>query len=791
MSSNEYPGVKLFEAGYTQLVSVAPPGAQIRPGSKLNPSQLGKVPAKSTPQGFVGYHWLKEVPTLRDVTQWAVTGASVGLRGDFFPALDIDSLDPVVAARVEAFARSTLGSAPMRYGKVPKRLLVYRTSTPFPRRALIVKPKDGPSHLVEMLGSDRQYLVHGMHPSGVEYRWDGAKLWDVPAHALSEVTPEGIEMFFDALAMELSEFGEVTIIGGNSTRGQAALQDDLKAPSLEALDEAVSLIPNSDELFPDREAYLKIGYAIKAAGQDDEDAAMATFIEWAGRHEGSDRVAGNPETPRNDWRRMHAPYNVGWSYLEELAKPFGFNGAQHEFEKLPKAPSEAARAITWSDKWLAQQVASELTSKLRYVNTNGQWLIWRGGRWCPDSTAAARFEISEVLTQLADRRARQGGTPAEEAKALAEAKRINSSYTLDSVIKMIVADPTFATSPQSLDADPWVLNTPAGVIDLTTGKLGPLDPGALCTKQTRVAPDFNARPTRWLQFLNESTGTDAEAVAHLQALCGYMLTGSIEEHKLWFIYGAGGNGKSVFLRVVEDIMGTYKMAAQMDTFMASRSESHPVGVAILHGARLVTATENESGRRWNESRIKSLTGGDTINARMLYGQPFEFRPSFKLLFSGNHRPELRNIDDAMRRRVVLVPFMRTPKVVDKRLGEKLELEYPAILAWMLEGCAKWQQGGIPYSEAITHETEDYFEEEDLVSKWISDALVVDHDVTMTLTSELLASWREWAGANGAWQHQSAKWLNSELMKRGYPRTRSSAGRGFGWLRVPTPQEITL
>ena len=791
MSTNDYPAVKLFEAGYTQLVSVAPPGSQIRPGSKLNPSQLGKAPARHTPQGWVGYHWLKETPTLQDVTQWAVSGANLGLRADHYPALDIDSLDPELATRVESFARKMLGAAPVRYGKVPKRLLVYRTETPFPRRALIVKPKEGPSHLIEMLGADRQYLVHGMHPSGQPYRWEGLPIWSVPAHTLTAVTPEGIEMFFDALALELEDFGEATLIGGNTSKGQAALQADLEAPSLEALEEAVRLIPNTDTLFPDREAYLKMGYAIKAAGQASEDDAMALFIEWAGRHTGSDRVSGNPETPRNDWRRMHAPFTVGWSFLEELAKPLGFNGAVHEFSKITATREAPAGAIKWSDKWLAQQVSTELEMQLRYVNTNGQWLIWRGGRWCPDSNARARFEISEVLSVLADRRGRQGDTPAEQNKALAEAKRIDSSYTLDSVIKMLVADPRFATSPQSLDADPWVLNTPAGVVDLKTGKLGAIDPGALCTKQTLVGPDYSAPPTRWLRFLEESTGGDAEAIAHLQALCGYLLTGSIEEHRLWFIYGGGGNGKSVFLRVLEDIMGTYKMAAQMDTFMASRNESHPVGVAILHGARLVTATENESGRRWNESRIKSLTGGDTINARMLYGQPFEFRPSFKLLFSGNHRPELRNIDDAMRRRVVLVPFVRTPAQVDKRLGEKLALEYPAILAWMLAGCAQWQLSGIPYSAAITHETEDYFEEEDLVSKWIEEALVVDHDVAMTPTADLLSSWREWAGKNGAWQHQSAKWLNGELIRRGYPRARNDKVRGFGWLRPHTTQEIKL
>lgn len=788
---NQYPALRLFDAGYRALVSVAPPGSQIRPGSRIDPAQLGKAPSRPTPQGWTGYPWLTETPTRDEVVAWSVAGANIGLRGDNFPALDIDSLDASVAARVEAAARQHLGAAPVRYGREPKRLLVYRTDAPFPRRALIVTPREGPSHLIEMLGAGRQYLVHGTHPSGVGYRWDGTPLWEIAPADLTPVTAEQIERFFDALAVELGDIGEVRPVGGNSARGRAAAQDDLRAPSMEALREAVRAIPNTPALFPDREAYLKMGYAIKAAGTEDEDEALALFIEWAGRYAGDDgRVARNPETPQRDWRRMHAPFAVGWSWLEEMARPHGFSAAVFEFTPVVPVADVAPPPARWSDKWLAAEVGKALHDRLRYVTANRRWYLWRGGRWCPDMTAVGRHEISETLVALADRRARIGTTPGEVRQAEQEAKRICSTKTLDYVERMLSADPAFAVEASSLDADPWALNTPAGIIDLRTGVLSPPDPGALCTKQTRVAPDYGSTPHRWLQFLRETTGDDADAIAHLQALCGYLLTGSIEEHKLWFIYGPGGNGKSVFLRVVEDILGSYKVAAQMEVFMATRSEQHPVGVAVLAGARLVTATETESGRRWNESRIKQLTGGDTISARVLYGQPFEFRPSFKLLFSGNHRPELRNVDDAMRRRVVLVPFVRTPAQIDRRLGEKLEKEYPAILAWMLEGAAEWRVHGLPVSEAITHETEDYFEDEDTVARWIEEALTPAPGHA-TPTAQLLDSWREWAGRNGAYTHASAKWLSGELLKRGYERTRTHNARGFLGLKIPPISEVTL
>jgi putative DNA primase/helicase len=173
----------------------------------------------------------------------------------------------------------------------------------------------------------------------------------------------------------------------------------------------------------------------------------------------------------------------------------------------------------------------------------------------------------------------------------------------------------------------------------------------------------------------------------------YSLTGTTREHALLFIYGPGGNDKSVLLNTVSGILGDYCRTAPMDTFTASPGDRHPTDLAMLRGARLVTATETEEGRAWAESRIKQMTGGDPISARFMRQDFFTFTPQFKLTITGNHKPVLRNVDEANRRRFKTGPFLHTPPQPDRELEIKLRAEWPGILEWMVEGCLDWQKNG--------------------------------------------------------------------------------------------------
>jgi putative DNA primase/helicase len=215
---------------------------------------------------------------------------------------------------------------------------------------------------------------------------------------------------------------------------------------------------------------------------------------------------------------------------------------------------------------------------------------------------------------------------------------------------------------------------PKGVVDLRTGRRRASNPDDGTTKTTAVGPAKNTDCPLWSRFLAEATGGDAEMVRFLSQWFGYALTGDTRGHALVFVFGPGGNGKGVFLNVLTGILGDYATTATMDAFIASHGERHSTDLAMLRSARLVTASETEKGRAWAEAQIKQLTGGDLIAARFMRQDNFTFRPQFKMTIVGNHRPSLRTVDDAARRRFNLVPFTYKPAAPDQELERKLKPE---------------------------------------------------------------------------------------------------------------------
>jgi putative DNA primase/helicase len=261
-------------------------------------------------------------------------------------------------------------------------------------------------------------------------------------------------------------------------------------------------------------------------------------------------------------------------------------------------------------------------------------------------------------------------------------------------------------------------------------------------------------------------------------VCGYCLTGSVREHALFFGYGGGGNGKGVFLNTATRIMGDYAATSTMEAFAASSYDRHSTELAMLHGARIVTARETEEGRYWAESRIKQITGGDPVTARYLYRDNFTYSPTFKLFVVGNHMPKLKNVDDAIRRRMNTIPFKFKPALVNMNLEEELEPEYPGILAWMIAGCLEWQRIGLQPPQVVTEETREYFAGEDLIGRWLDERCAQSADA-FTLSTALYEDFQEWCATNGE-QSKSKNTFCKGLSGRGTARGRdeSTEERGF-------------
>lgn len=423
------------------------------------------------------------------------------------------------------------------------------------------------------------------------------------------------------------------------------------------------------------------------------------------------------------------------------------------------------------DDTLALLFSATHAGALRYVAAWGQWLRWGGGAWERDTTLAV-YDMVRALcrAQIAT------GTDARTAKYLRRAT------TVAAVEHMARSDRRHAATADQWDADPWLLGTPGGTVDLRAGDVRPADRGDHITKLTAVAPDFDAGCPLWLAFLSRITDGNEALEDYLQRLVGYCLTGSTREQMFAFFYGTGANGKGVFLNTVSAILGAYAHVAPADTFEASRGDRHPTELAALQGARLVCSQETEEGRRWAESRIKALTGADPITARYMRQDFFTFLPTFKLLMAGNHKPGLRNIDEAMRRRLHMVPFeVSIPKAErDPHLADKLKAEHPAILAWAIGGCLAWQTTGLQPPECVLSATEAYFEAQDCFALWLEEKTLPARRDAWESSADLFASWKAWADA--ANEHAGNSKAFAEAMRRkGYEARMHGETRKAGWL----------
>ena len=430
---------------------------------------------------------------------------------------------------------------------------------------------------------------------------------------------------------------------------------------------------------------------------------------------------------------------------------------------------DAIRPPGFTDDALALIFTERYALDWRYVAAWGDWLHWDGKCWRKETTLRA-FDLARHVC-------RQAAARCQKPKIAA---KVASASTVAAVERLVRSDRKHATTTDAWDKDPWLLNTPGGVVDLRTGDLRPHLRADYMTKITMAGADSLGRPNRWLEFLDDVTSGDKMLQGYLARVAGYALTGITGEHALFFFYGTGANGKSVFLNTLAAVLGEYATNAPMDTFMETRNDRHPTDLAALRGARLVTSIEVENGRRWAESKIKSLTGGDKISARFMRQDFFEYRPQFKLLIAGNHKPALRDVDEAMRRRLHLIPFTVTipSERRDKNLGEKLLAEKDLILQWAIAGCVEWQSRGLEPPSCVLSATEEYFEAEDALGRWINEACLTDAQRTVTV-AELFAAWKEWAECAGEYVG-SMRRLSEGLAERGFVKWRSpGAGRmGF-------------
>lgn len=426
-------------------------------------------------------------------------------------------------------------------------------------------------------------------------------------------------------------------------------------------------------------------------------------------------------------------------------------------EYLETNPRILDEPTQFTEDGLALTFAELYQADWRYVFLWSKWLQYNGV-WRQDVLLKV-FDNSREITRAASMECTQRQQPT--------AKWLRASATVAAVLRLAQSDPRLAATPDQFDANRWLLNVREGTVELWEGVLREHRAEDYMTKITHVTPKIADCPL-WSAFLDRITGGDVELQRYLQRVAGYCLTGDTAEHVLFFLYGTGANGKTTFTNTLLGIWGDYGQTAAMEVFTENKNDRHPTELAALRGARLVVASETEVGKRWAESRIKALTGGDPLRARFMHCDEFEFTPAFKLMIQGNHKPELRSVDEAIRRRLHLVPFTVTipPAERDLNLGEKLRAEWPAILQWAVNGCVAWRREGLNPPAAVRDATNEYFATEDAILNWMDDRCIVSPQAGTTRTSVLYTDFKCWAERTGEFCG-STKRFSQNLKSRGF------------------------
>ena len=439
----------------------------------------------------------------------------------------------------------------------------------------------------------------------------------------------------------------------------------------------------------------------------------------------------------------------------------------------PTAP--APRSFRRTDYGNAERMIARHGLDLRYCHPWGKWLVWDGRRWVVDETAEVERRAKETVRSIYAEVARYDDDT--ERAALAKwAAASEAAGKIGAMISLAASEPDVPVTPDTLDADPWTLNVQNGVLNLKTGELQPHSRDLNITKLAPVPYDPTATAPTWAAFLDRIMDHNPVLITFLQRAIGYSLTGKTSERVLFILHGKGKNGKSTLIEVVRALVGDYGARTPTETLMVKQQGAIPNDVARLKAARFVSASESEDGQRLAESLIKDLTGQDTISARFLRAEWFEFRPEFKIWLATNHRPVIRGSDDGIWDRIRLIPFaVRIPDdEQDPHLLDKLRAELPGILAWAVRGCLDWQAHGLTCPPEVKAATEDYRASMDVLGEWLDACCVVGPNVSTGATA-LLESYKAYTGETLT----TATKFGLRLKERGFRQ--EHARRGKVWL----------
>jgi putative DNA primase/helicase len=461
-------------------------------------------------------------------------------------------------------------------------------------------------------------------------------------------------------------------------------------------------------LWPDNDAagrahMSKIAMFLRELGAD------VRWFEW-------------PEAPSGGDAADYIPVNGDVHKLQELLA----SAQEWQPQAAPAAPvAEISLNEEFTDRNNALILAEQVRGTALWVPSWG-WLLWAGARWERDPDGSRVLALArELLPRHYLERALHASDYKERERLCEHAKRAHKRHNLSNALELAKGD--LRAEPKGFDQDTWLLNCGNGVLDLKTGELRPHSPELRLTKLCPVAYDPNAHAPTWERFLREIFLDDAELIRYVQRACGYSVSGDVREDKLFICWGTGANGKSTFLQTLRHVLGDYAGAIAPAAIVHKGKDAHPTAVADLYGLRFAIAVETEEDQRMAEAQVKALTGRDSIKARFMHRDYFEFQSCAKIWLATNHRPLIRDTSPAIWRRIALIPFRAffPPERQDKTLSDRLWEERAGILAWLVQGCLAWQEQGLGECDVVAEATESYRSEMDALQEWLQERCVAD------------------------------------------------------------------
>lgn len=463
--------------------------------------------------------------------------------------------------------------------------------------------------------------------------------------------------------------------------------------------------------------------------------------------------------------------------LDSIQKTHVRNHPEY-FKRIEVLASQDSEELSpgLTDLGNSQRFLAAYSQDLRFVYKWKKWMVWDGKRWQVDTSGEVERRAKKTVRMIHEEAAGVSDHKRKD-ELIKHARKSESAERLRAMVEISKSD--LAIDPEDLDRNPMLLNVINGTLDLETGELREHRREDYITKLAPVEYNPEAECPNWGEHLTRIFNGNQDLISFFRMAFGYSLTARTDADCLFISWGSGANGKTVTHEIFAKILGDYAMRIPSETFLVKPHGGIPNDIARLRGARFVFASEMEEGKKLAESLIKDFTGGDTVTARFLYGEFFEFKPTGKIWLATNHKPGIEGTDMGIWRRIRLIPFTVTipeeERIPRSEFEALMMAEASGILAWAVKGCLKLIENGflLPIPEEVKKATENYRNEMDILGEFLGECCIQGPDFKARV-SDLYQEYEKYCNATKE-KPISKRTFSLKMLEKGFTQRKGTKG----------------